>query len=258
MRRRHYLSLAVIVLCAGCQSSPPRDALVYVRVPVAGDTEFKTWTHNVAPEITSCARQLSNAQWRQDIVALRHSAAHFDNCAIAESADFVKERVRVADELIAEGKPKQAMAALGQGLHALQDFYAHTNYVELMAKQHADWGDVPIVELWKSGGESPVPTLQKAGLVSGVVWYSDLKRCPTGAADHGQLAKDTADHNEAAARVYSQWEDRTGYTAALELSRRTTERYLRWAFRQWPALEKACGKHVAFVANGDRRQEPVR
>lgn len=70
---------------------------------------------------------------RQDSVfgQIGHNEYHFDNNAIDEGNRFIKsQRVKIYTYLIIN-KPKKAWQAFGRLLHAAQDFYAHTNYVNL-------------------------------------------------------------------------------------------------------------------------------
>ncbi len=53
---------------------------------------------------------------------------HFDNCTFAEGRAFVEQQhalIAGADD------PKLMRAALGRLTHAVQDFYSHSNYVDL-------------------------------------------------------------------------------------------------------------------------------
>lgn len=57
-----------------------------------------------------------------------HSEYHFDNGQIKEGFEFIQGQYA----LIAKtGDKEEALQALGKILHAQQDFYAHTNYIEL-------------------------------------------------------------------------------------------------------------------------------
>ena len=65
------------------------------------------------------------------------SFAHFDNCDFASSLRYIEEQ----HTLIAETDDPHAMRrALGRLTHTAQDFYAHSNYVDLWLNQHGGLG----------------------------------------------------------------------------------------------------------------------
>jgi hypothetical protein len=58
---------------------------------------------------------------------------HFDNCQFAEGLAYIDRQ----HDLIAHADAPQAMwAAFGRLTHAAQDFYSHSNYVDLWLKAH--------------------------------------------------------------------------------------------------------------------------
>jgi hypothetical protein len=239
-------------------AAPPEELIWVEVVPDASaQPKFKTWLHPTPEKVAkACALRLSAAQWSQDILGFSHSAAHFDNCALSQGADFVQERLREADKAVVDKDFGAAMFALGQALHAVQDFYSHTNYVEKMAEiPGRSFAEVEIVPLWSSQGRAQFDALLTKGLTSGVVGYSDLKACPPGALDHNQIAKDTADFNDRARQVIPAWQNRSHYTAALDLAQQATDAFLVWAYQKWPGLAESCGRYLGYLAPGDRRAE---
>jgi hypothetical protein len=73
-----------------------------------------------------------DAPWNQ----LGHDELHFDNNAFAASYAFIAaQRARIAPALEA-GRLREAWRAFGHLTHTAQDFYSHSNYVDLwLAKQ---------------------------------------------------------------------------------------------------------------------------
>jgi hypothetical protein len=65
-----------------------------------------------------------------------HNEYHFDNNAFEESYSYIeKQRSLVRISLMADD-PKSAWKALGRLTHTAQDFYAHSNYIDLwLARQ---------------------------------------------------------------------------------------------------------------------------
>ncbi len=63
---------------------------------------------------------------------IRHPHFHFDSNAFEASYDYVeKQRQMVLDTLATEMDAAPAWQAFGRLIHTVQDFYAHSNYVQL-------------------------------------------------------------------------------------------------------------------------------
>ncbi|KAL7672630.1 hypothetical protein ACOME3_007513 [Neoechinorhynchus agilis] len=58
-------------------------------------------------------------------------SVHFDAERIIEGNDRLKLERRIAVDSVFEGKWKLARLSIGRLLHTLQDFYSHTNWVEM-------------------------------------------------------------------------------------------------------------------------------
>lgn len=222
---------------------------------------FKTWLHDTDPErlATACSWQLAAAQWTQDLVAARKSEAHFDNCAFEEAVAFIEDRLQAADKAVAKSQHGAAMFALGQALHALQDFYSHSSYIELMvAASPKDMSLAQPIAFWSTDGRSRLEKLIGKGLTSGTVSYSEsaTKRCADGAPSHETLAKDSARFSAHAAAVIPGWKNRTYHVAAVDLADAATRQFLTYAFRRWPSLGKSCGKPVGYLTLVERRDAP--
>ena len=113
-----------------------------------------------------------------------HSQYHFDNCAFPEGAAYIEEQRRIV-EFQPGCRSETALDAFGRLLHAVQDFYAHSNWVELHSET-----------------ESPIPlwdlqlTSLPNGIVSGTWAAGHPKKCGAGAPPHSQLNKDSAESPE--------------------------------------------------------------
>ena len=70
---------------------------------------------------------------RQDglIFQVGHSHFHFDNNAFKESYAYIEEQRRLVITNLDIGRPDDARVYFGRLTHAVQDLYAHSNYVEL-------------------------------------------------------------------------------------------------------------------------------
>lgn len=110
------------------------------------------------------------------------SKVHFDNCCFIDGSEYIKEEWQnlEADDPHAE----TALGTFGRLLHTVQDFYAHSNWVEL----HQNESPIPIWNL-------DVSTLPN-GIVSGTWVVGFPKRCPDGAPAHAQLNKDDPNSDE--------------------------------------------------------------
>jgi hypothetical protein len=108
---------------------------------------------------------ITAANLRQDDLLtgqIGHDEYHFDNNAFEKSYAFIAEqRLLTVSALQAENAP-DAWTAFGRLTHSAQDFYAHSNYVDLwLARFEAD-------------GQSPHPPADIAPLVDELVHSPDL------------------------------------------------------------------------------------
>lgn len=227
----------------------------------------------MTPSGSLCSEQLNAAIYRQDILHAFESYAHYDNCAFSDTYEYIQSLLKKGDKSFrstpiawadSDTVPKsvlEGMLNLGQVLHAVQDFYAHTNYVELVQKiqptpdfEH----DIPLVKVWTDQGNNKIKKLIKKGLVSGRVWWTLPHQCSEGALTHAQLAKDTA--TTSAGSALSIWKRPIGnkkqknYNIAYNLAHRGTREFIQWSGEQWPQIEKYCGKTLKYIIIKDRRQ----
>lgn len=82
------------------------------------------------------------------------SANHFDNCAFSESIAKINYKYRIAVGYLNPKFPQPDKSAeeFGRLLHTVQDFYAHTNWVEmkrtvLVDQGYSYWTDIPSFSL---------------------------------------------------------------------------------------------------------------
>lgn len=108
------------------------------------------------------------------------SALHFDNCCF----DLGVQHIQDLWNLIESGSVEvNRYLMFGTLIHTVQDFYAHSNWIEL----HTDQSPVPVWDL-VVGSLPP-------DIVSGT--YSDSpKECGPGAPTHEQLNKDSPTSEE--------------------------------------------------------------
>lgn len=205
------------------------------------------------PGAKRCTDILSRAQWRQDIVKALTASAHFDNCQFTESLAYMQQQLNQADKEAVAGDPARALAALGRALHGVQDFYSHTNYVELMAQRHARFEDVPMLPLWTTEGRQRLQALVGEGLVSGKVFWESGDLCDASVPAHSTLAKDSA-ATERGKQPVARWH-MTHYRAARELAEQATRAFLRNSLKKagWQSVREHCSNLVGYLIVFDRR-----
>ena len=218
-----------------------------------------------------CSNYLNYAAVVQDIVYASASAAHFDNCAFAEGLDYISRLTDAAERELdpafkgwVKGQTPSAdavqrvhagMFRLGQALHAVQDFYAHSNYLELQinGKTAVTAADVQHLNFFRAAADARVLDLAKSGgLVSGTWPIGGPKQCRAGSATHQQLAKDSPADGKGSERPSA--DSRTYHFLASILARRSTEQFLSDAALRWPLITQVCTALVGVDPAGDSRK----
>jgi hypothetical protein len=210
--------------------------------------------------------ELRKAMYWQDSIHQFESKAHFDNCAFGDGAQYIQElldeagrKITSAEKLQRDGdlvrankETLDAFFALGQALHAIQDFYAHSNYVELERAKKRPFAELRILPLWTQQGRASLARLaESGGLHSGYVIWGLGKRCSDGIPSHGTMSKD-AEKGRGAEHV-AHWENITLHRVARSLATEASLAFLKYAYGRWPYLAKVAGKEVVFDVFQDRR-----
>lgn len=136
------------------------------------------------------------------------SQLHFDNCTFALGV----QRIDDLWGLITPNPPSDPYVSFGTMLHTVQDFYAHSNWVEL----HQQQSPVPA---WDLDLASLPPDI-----VSGTFWLDSPKLCGPDAPTHAELNKDSPTSPEGSKTVASgpnegQTLFALAFAAALEASK---------------------------------------
>ena len=244
-------------------------------VIVCGNCEqpFDTSTHKeVLDSLVSnkYIGELRKALYLQDSYHQFESKAHFDNCAFSEAIGYIdslltevnghvqaaqvsKER---GDNAAVDVSLLKAFFGLGQALHGVQDFYAHSNYVELSVDQVKKSTDIEVVAPWRKSGKDRIAELVRQspgkGLVSGFVFWGFPQTCLNGTLSHADLAKDKATTPSGKVKV-AHLENRSRYQLAVQLAREASKELIDDAFRRWPLMKEVNGQNVAFEVLVDRR-----
>lgn len=210
--------------------------------------------------------ELRKALYTQDILHQFESKAHFDNCHFegaeaylallineaGKEADAALAAKNKADEAGSVAAAKRAFFSLGQALHAVQDFYAHSNYIELQAPKVKNPDDIVVIAPWRKADQDTIATLRTQGLVSGYVSWGVPKDCPAGTISHHDLAKDSAD-TLSGKHLVPHLTNLSLYRLAVFVARKASLQFMQEAFQRWPVLKEINGPNVAFEVMIDRR-----
>lgn len=233
------------------------------------DAPFDPSTHkDLLKDLASnpFAAELRKGLYYQDILHQFESRAHFDNCDFDSAMDYIAEllaeagtHVAAAQRAKSEGDTAamraaalRAFLALGQAIHGVQDFYAHTNYIELQAAKTTDHTAFEVVLPWRPAGRERIKALQAEGLISGYVFWGFPQKCPANTASHGDLAKDSAD-TKSGRKLVPHLQNMSQYRIAVFLAREASTKFMTDAFRRWPLLKELNGAHVPVDILVDRR-----
>ena len=119
--------------------------------------------------------QIGNADSGQDLHQ-GENRFHVDNCAFAASTAYVREQWQLIASLH-DPHDLGSVHALGRLLHAVQDFYAHSNWIELHVNS-------PTIPLWNLD-----PATLPQGCYSGR-WNQGTNLCGPGVPHHDEMNKD--------------------------------------------------------------------
>ena len=233
-----------------------------------GERKFSPFVHKeLTPEIRFCSDPINQAIWMQDIFHQFESRAHFDNCDFHSSASYVTQlredakallihakqlQKRGVSEYVIRFRVQQAMRILGQALHAVQDFYAHTNYVEMHVKKGTPHiKDIERIPFWTEPGKRMMDEQLKNGLYSGVVFWGFPQKCPDGTLSHHEINKDSEEST--AGSVETPWNGRLQFDAAVELAQLASHEFTVEMFEQYPLLKEVCGDVVFVTRQADHR-----
>lgn len=140
------------------------------------------------------------------------SADHFDNNRLDESILTVNARVEAARSILlglAQANPKPAgwrrdfalaLIVFGKALHGVQDFYAHSNWVECQRDLVRIGGSIADLPMWTGepwGCSTSIGGVTVSGLQTG---YVDIAP-PAGSVTHDALNKDSPSSAQGAIQI---------------------------------------------------------
>ena len=202
-----------------------------------------------------CSRIIDEATQRQDWNQFQ-SKLHFDNCAFQDGIEYLQSKEKELQKEIDLFKKIKSTSndkdllkkfrhdsfhIIGGMLHTLQDFYAHSNYVELMLIEYPVYNNMPIVRLWDKDAEKNILLLVDKGLYSGTFFLDFPKRCKDGTPSHGELNKDSRDpgKSKSGSKVIDKTKNITQYDIAYTLARITSFEFLHYLFDKYPELQQS-------------------
>ncbi len=273
-------SLAVIVSLQACAADPPKPPPPSVEVPdirktraavtcVDCDAPFGTITHKEVLDGLAAnpyVGELRRALYLQDSLHQFQSKAHFDNCDFDSAIEYIDSLKAEADTHVStaqaakangdkvgtETAVRKAFFALGQALHGVQDFYAHSNYVEMHKAGVKKTTDLEVVAPWRKEGKEKIASLRQQGLVSGYVFWGFPQLCKPGSMSHADLAKDSESTPSGKVRI-PHLDNISQYRIAVFLAREASLQLMQDAYKRWPLLKEVNGPNVVIDVLIDRR-----
>jgi hypothetical protein len=210
--------------------------------------------------------ELRRALYLQDTAHQFESKAHFDNCDFDSAISYISTLLEETGGYVekasrnkrpeakgeVEGTIRSAFFSLGQALHAVQDFYAHSNYVELKISAAKRTDDIEVVEPWTQIGQNRIRQLRNEGLISGFVFWGFPQLCASGTPSHADLAKDSG-NTKSGKKNIPHLQNLSQYRIAMFLARQASISLIRYAFERWPLLKEVNGNDIAFEVMLDNR-----
>jgi hypothetical protein len=214
-----------------------------------------------------CQARLNRSQILQDFFLPFMSKGHFDNCAFGKSINYInrlqKQNDSFAEELLTGADPddpeesnllkRKILFNTCKILHAVQDFYSHSNYVELMEEEQPELAGVPVLRLWETDDQNKILKMySNEVLISGTAWWVFPQKCKKGSPSHKKLAKDS--NKFRSGRKYTNWskpggsEKFTRFEAALFLARQSTYQFLLHTLNKYPMLKEHCGNFQQSIS----------
>ncbi len=202
---------------------------------------------------TICKKAMLRAQYFQDFsFHAFDSETHFDNCVIKGSVEYLNQLFIKAQKDARYGNYEEAAFTLGQIIHIIQDFYSHSNYIELMNVKYSSLKDVPVPIFWGKDGQKEAIKLVKNGLISGAVSWSLPHECKDGTPTHTELAKD--DNTYKSGKKKTRW-GITFHEAALEKANEATQEFFIYALSKMPKLAVYCEGDIYYLNKFIQREQ---
>ena len=201
-------------------------------------------------EVRKCSLDIFDAQRRAMREHRKYSDRSFRNCAIDQSRAWLRQQLTEFRSHVDGNRFDQASASLGVALTAVHQFYAYSNYVELLSEAagKSSWLDV----VGRSHGvwsEAPL-AVDETRLQSDFSRNARPKRCSGPPSDLDKRAPHTT-----AGNIYiEQWEF-TAHEVAFQLALEDSVAMLRKAYSEKQRFVDHCGSSMVMsylLAENDR------
>ncbi|MBX3291492.1 MAG: hypothetical protein KF881_01220 [Acidobacteria bacterium] len=198
--------------------------------------------------LRSWRKRLNRSNFYQDIFRFFWARYHFDNCNFSQGIKQVQkfqreierdyEKLRTAPTRKHRDKYRgRIIFKTGRIIHALHDFFSHSNFVELNTAKFDSIIDVPLVDIWSRKGQQEFLGWVNDGLESHYFLLSFPKRCAK--KPRSPLAKDPG--RSRAGRFPTKWKRQDGgiftsFEAAEYLSEVATTHIFKEIFKTYPMM----------------------
>ena len=201
----------------------------------------------------SWKKLLNKAHWHQDIFHFFGSRHHFDNCCFEDGinqinnlqkdndADYAK-LTQIQKEKDRKRLKEKIIFRMGRILHSAQDFFSHSNYVEIMQNEFEEIEEVPAVEFLSETGQKRILELSKNGLFSERFFISFPHKCDKNKMGKQSFNKDGPKHE--AGKKLTRWQNQknnnlfTSFEAAMFFADKSTYLIFYKIFSGYPLLTK--------------------
>jgi hypothetical protein len=189
-----------------------------------------------------CLAILRAEQLLQDTAGVLSAPVHFDNCTFDEGLKLILKRTDEGNRCVEHECWDQALGAYGAAIHTVQDFYAHSNWVELGVKSGSSIDDYANLKLWtETGGATVRERAKNHELLSGYSLPTVPHDCPSKTPTHSDLGKESANGPPGSNPTNSEkWCNLNYYDSALRLASIATVQYFADAFHRYPQLSAYC------------------
>lgn len=192
--------------------------------------------------------------WLGNFGPASHDENHGDNSKLAETIDTMLARWREAagKECRSCDDLDRVLTLAGRIMHALQDIYAHSNWVEKHGNVDVQEGpgmlpsDIPIMPMWSGPyGQVPEPESVPDDIYSGH-WDPTGKTCAVPGMSHDEMNKDGPGSERG--RLRGRNGGGSYYEKAADVASRHTREF--WD-RFWPSLRPSCRRMLDACCYGN-------
>jgi hypothetical protein len=194
---------------------------------------------------------LNNALWFQDLIRFFGSKHHFENCCFVEGIEQINKHLkdnetdylRLQKSILIKEQihlKEKIIFRTGRILHSAQDFFSHTNFVEIMQEKSTTIEEVLIPDFLIEEGQNQILNLIKNGLVSERFFLSFPHKCTFKVQNLTSIGKDNP--YKKAGKNLTIWinpqtnQNLNGFEAAMFFAERSSYQILFQTFSKYKIL----------------------